>query len=318
MRVALTGATGFIGRHVAAHLVARGDEVRAIVRPTSLREAPPGIHVFRAQLDPRSLVEALTGVDAVVHLAGVVSTTRDDVYRAVNVGGTRAVAEATAAAGARLIHISSLAAAGPAPPTKPRLEDDPPDPVNAYGRSKLDGERIVRSLGGLRWTILRPGVVYGPGDRAMLPLFRLAARGVLPMVGRRDAAYTLLHVDDLVRTVEAALNRSADSEVMFVGHPRPVSTVEILEQVRSAVGGGAVIVPVPRLLTWTLAALGDIAGRLSGRPMPLNRRRYVELYASGFACRVDRLRERLGVVAQIDLPEGFADAALWYRTSGRI
>ena len=115
------------------------------------------------------------GADAVVHLAGVVSALREQDYIAANVDGTRAVAEAARAAGVPLIHISSLAAAGPAPPRAPRSEDDPPAPINAYGRSKLDGERAVAAVDGLRWTMLRPGVVYGPGDRALLPLFKLRA-----------------------------------------------------------------------------------------------------------------------------------------------
>ena len=103
---------------------------------------------------------------------------------------------------------------------------------------------------------------------------------------------------------------------MFVGHPRPVSTREILDHVRAAVGGRAVLLPIPRLLTRTVAAFGDIAGSLTGRPALLDRRRYAELYAVGFACRVDRLRERLGVVAQIDLTDGFADTVRWYRQIG--
>src|SRR5439155_1254769 len=81
---------------------------------------------------------------------------------------------------------SSLAAAGPAPIASPRTEDDPAAPINAYGRTKLEGERAVRGMDGLSWVILRPGTVYGPGDRAVLPLFQSAKRGVLPLVGRRD------------------------------------------------------------------------------------------------------------------------------------
>src|SRR4029453_9712877 len=98
------------------------------------------------------------------------------------------------AAGARLVHVSSLAAAGPAPASGPRAELDPPRPITAYGRSKLEGEHAVAGVAGLRWTILRPGVVYGPGDRAMRPLFRYAERGVLPLVGNDRAAYTFVFI----------------------------------------------------------------------------------------------------------------------------
>ena len=300
MRIAVTGSRGFIGRHVCDCLSARGDDVVAVRRPFT----------------PAALAEALRGADAVVHLAGVVSTMREREFFEANVDGTRAVAAAARAAGAQLVHISSLAAAGPASPAAPRSEDDPPAPINAYGRSKLEGERAVAALDGLRWTMLRPGVVYGPRDRALLPLFTFAARGVMPLVGRADAAYTFIHVADLVRTITAAVDRPAGGDTMFVGHPRPVTTREILEGVRAAAGARAAIIRIPMAITRLAALAGDIGGLLRGRPSVINSRRYLELASEGFVCRVDRLRDHLGIVAQIGLPEGLADACAWYRREG--
>ena len=316
--VAVTGATGFIGRHVTADLLARGFAVRAVVRPESAQDVPAGATIVRAALEVASLRGAFADVDTVVHLAGVVSALDSSAYRAVNVEGTRAVARAANSAGARVVHISSLAAAGAAPVASPRSEEDPPDPRTPYGRSKLEGEQILQAQPALRWIILRPGVVYGPGDRAMLPLFKLASHGWLPLVGRTDAAYTFVHVNDVVRTIGAAVEASIDREILFVGHPRPVTGREILEATRRAIGGPATIVPIPQLITRLAAAACDLAGRVIGRPLPLNRWRYVELSAEGFVCRVDRLRERLGIVAALDLGEGLADTARWYRRAGLI
>jgi nucleoside-diphosphate-sugar epimerase len=300
VRIAVTGATGFIGRHLVSHLESRGDAVVPVGRP----------------LEREALRQAFRGADTVVHLAGVVSTMRDEEYLEVNVDGARAVAEAARESGARLVHISSLAAAGPAPPRAPRTEEDPPAPMTAYGKSKLEGERAIAAVPGLRWTVLRPGVVYGPGDRALLPLFVLASRGVLPLIGRATAAYTFVQVSDLVHAIAAAADRDADGEVTFVGHPRPVTTRALLEGVRAAVGHRAVIVPVPSLLLRLAALLGDAGGALRGRPLPMNSRRYAELATEGFVCRVDRLRDRLGVIAKIGLDEGLAEAAAWYRREG--
>jgi dihydroflavonol-4-reductase len=312
-RVAVTGATGFIGRHLATHLVARGDAVLAIQRPGSSRAASAGATVVRAPLETTALADAFRGVDVVVHLAGVVSTSREREFFDVNADGTCAVATATRMAGARLISISSLAASGPAPPSAPRTEDDPPAPITTYGRSKLEGERVVAATPDLRWTILRPGVVYGPGDRAMLPLFRLAALGVLPLVGRPTAAYTFIHVSDLVRAIAAAIERGRDRDTMFVGHPLAVTTRDLLEAVRTAAHCRAVMVRIPLAVMRLAALAGDVGGAMRGRPLTINSRRYVELSSEGFVCRVDRIREHLGIVAQMDLREGLAQTAVWYR-----
>jgi nucleoside-diphosphate-sugar epimerase len=291
-------------------------DVMAVVRPESTHTAPVGVTVVRAPLAAAALREAFKGAGSVVHLAGAVNALTSDTYTAVNVEGTRAVAEAAHAVGARLIHVSSLAAAGPASAAAPRAEDDPPNPLTPYGRSKLASEEIVTGTAGLAWTILRPAAVYGPGDRAMLPLFRLANRGILPLVGRPGAAYTFVHVGDVVRAIDAAIDARAPGDICFVGHPRPVTAREILEAIRMAVGRPAQLIRVPDVLTLAAAAACDIAGRMSGRPLPLNRWRYRELSAKGFVCRVDRLRERLGVVAAIDLPAGMRETAEWYRREG--
>jgi nucleoside-diphosphate-sugar epimerase len=290
------------------------------VRPGSPNHAHPGATIVTAPLEAAALVEAFSGVDGVVHLAGIVAAIRPTAYTAVNVDGTRAVATAAARGSARLVHVSSLAAAGPAPASAPRREEDAPRPITPYGLSKLESERVVEQMPGLRWTILRPGVVYGPGDHGMLPLFRMAARGLLPLVGRRDAAYTFVFVDDMARAVHAALTAdraTAEGSTCFVGHAEPVAAGDVLAALRQALPRRpGIIVPVPGALVRALARAGDVAGWLSGRPALLNQWRARELFAEGFVCRVDRLRDRLGVTARVDLLEGIARTADWYKREG--
>ena len=298
-RVAVTGASGFIGRHMTAAIAARGDASVPIARP------------FHAS----TLADAFRDVDTVVHLAGLTAAVRARDLITANVDGTRVVAEAAAAVGARMIYVSSLAAAGPAPASAPRSEDDPPAPITPYGRSKLEGERVVAATPGLKWTILRPGAVYGPGTDALLPLFRAASFGILPLVGRAGAAYTFIHIDDVVRAITAAIDVDV-SGPLFVGHPLPVTTRELVEAVRAASGGTATIIRVPLGLTRIAAAGGDVAGLITGRVAAINRWRYAELAADGFVCRVDRLREWLGVVAQVELADGMTGMARWYRSEG--
>jgi len=314
--VAITGATGFIGRHVAADLIARGITVTSIVRPRSPHPAPLGTTAVTAPLEASALRQAFSGVDAVVHLAGVVAAVDTRTYIMVNTEGTRAAATAARDAGARLIHVSSLAAAGPAPVSAPHRETDPARPLTAYGVSKLESERIVNDTEGLRSIILRPGVVYGPTDRAVFPLFEAAARGVFPIVGRRDAAYTFVYVDDVVRSVVAAVDKADVAGVVFVGHPQPVTSRDLFDALQAGLGRRARGLAIPMGVTYVAAVACEAVGRLTRKPLPLNLSRYAELAAVGFVCRVDRLRDELGVTPATGLNEGIAKTAAWYRAQG--
>ena len=306
LRVAVTGASGFIGSHLVMALAARGDAPVRVLRP----------------FDAGRLADTLRGVHVVVHLAGVVSTIRRADYFVANEIATSAVAHAAREAGAGFVHISSLAAAGPAPPSAPRVEDDEAHPITAYGESKLAGERVVRSIDGLHWIILRPGVVYGPADRALLPLVRYARLGVLPVVGHARSAYTFVYIDDAVRAILASVDALGagrlSGETLFVGHRRPVGARELLEGIRAAVGSSAALVPVPRLLVRLAAMGGDLTGFLMRRPATINSRRFAELYSPGFVCLVDRLRDRLGVEAEVDLQTGLVQAVRWYEARGLL
>jgi nucleoside-diphosphate-sugar epimerase len=145
----------------------------------------------------------------------------------------------------------------------------------------------------------------------------MADRGVLPLIGRINAGYTFIHIDDMTRALEAAVNRTAaDGQIMFAGHPEPVTTRLLLERIREAVGRPAVIVPVPLGVTRAAAALCDATTQLTGRLLPLDKWRYAELAAEGFVCRVDRLRTLLGIEAAVGLEEGLARTTAWYREQG--
>jgi nucleoside-diphosphate-sugar epimerase len=304
LRVAVTGARGFIGSHLVSALAARGDTPVAIARPFT---EPTLSAEFRA-------------VDAVVHLAGVVAAVRRRDYFEANVDAAAVIARAASAAGAPMVHISSLAAAGPAPLSAPRSEDDEPAPITAYGESKLAGERVVQATPALRWLVLRPGVVYGPGDRALLPLLRYARLGVLPLVGNERSAYMFIYIDDAIRAILAAIDvvrrdPSARATV-FIGHREPVGNRMLLDAVRAVARPSARLVPVPKVMTRLAAAFGDLGGAITRRPATINSRRFVELYSPGFVCRVDRMRDWLGVEAAVGLDEGLRRAARWYREHG--
>jgi nucleoside-diphosphate-sugar epimerase len=313
----VTGATGFLGWHIAEAFRDAGWRVRAVVRPGNRRALPAGIDAAEALLtDAASHARAFAESAAVVHAAGLVRAPSRRAFDAVNVDGTAAVVDAVNTMGIPLILMSSQAAAGPGTIGQPTRERDPLQPVNAYGHSKLAAEQVVRERARGDWTILRPSAVYGPRDRAFLPAFRLAARGVFPLVSAEWLAFSLVHVDDLARAVvTAAACPGARHETLFLGHRDPVSTGTLLRALADAFGTR--YRPL-RLPPWTvrLAALaGDASWKLGLQPI-VDSARLAELTAPGFVCAVDRAADVLGFSATVPLREGIERTARWYRAQG--
>jgi nucleoside-diphosphate-sugar epimerase len=316
--VSVTGATGFLGSHVALELFARGWNVRAIVRRGNTKPMPEGVEVEETNLDRAPLAAAMLGSDVVVHAAGLTRGRGDRPFRSVNVDGTRAVVAAANDIGARIVHISSLAAIGPGTPDQPAQEEDRPQPLTSYGRSKLASEAVVRSEAHVPWTILRPSAVYGPNDRQFLPLVRLAARGIFPLLARPSTAFTLAYVGDVARAVAmAADDERCAGEALFIGHPDPQTAYAILRQLAHAVERPFKPVRLPGVLVRALALAGESTWSLGARPV-FDLARFAELRADGFVCSVDRARSLLGFTAEISLAEGLDQTVRWYRARGWI
>jgi nucleoside-diphosphate-sugar epimerase len=311
--VSITGATGFVGWHVAETCLRAGWDVHAIVRRGNRKPVPAGVAVVEADLTTESLAAACAGTGVLVHSAALIRARDEATFNAVNVGGTRAAVAAATRAGAHLILISSQAAGGEGTPDAPRREDDPPSPVNAYGRSKLAAEAVVRSAHDLAWTILRPCAVYGPRDHGFLPLFRMARRGLFLVPSSETTSFTLLSVTDLARAVLLAADAQAGTgETLFVGHPVPRTGDEVLRAIAASEGRTFRPIRVPAPVFTAAAALGDLAWTFGVKPM-VDSGRLVELRAKGFVCSVERIRRVLGFEAEIPLATGIAQTAHWYR-----
>lgn len=311
--VSVTGATGFLGWHIAEAFRDRGWDVRAIVRPGNTKCVPSFVEPRPSALHPAALGPTLAGSDVLVHAAALTRSGNEDVMRGVNVDGTRAVVDAANDAGARLIFISSQAAIGAGTPDRPSREDDPPRPLTAYGRSKLAAEQLLRANARVPWTILRPSAVYGPRDRQFLPLFRLASRGRFWLTAPPGTAFTLIAADDVARAVVmAAEDPRAIGQTFFVGHPVPQTSDAILQQLARLFERPYTPTRVPRPALRALAAAGDLAWRFGVAPL-VDSARLAELQAEGFVCASDRARDVLGFTAETALPEGLARTLAWYR-----
>ena len=194
MRIALTGATGFVGQQVLPLLLARGWQVSALVRDASRLATDHGLTVVVGDLaNSDALTRLCAGADAVLHVAGAISSVTTEGFDTVNRAGTGHVLATALKAGVRrFVHVSSLAAREPA--------------LSPYAASKAAGESLVQQAdGSLSTLILRPAAIYGEGDMATLPLLKALMSRVALLPGRRDNRFSLVHVDDFAAICVAAL-----------------------------------------------------------------------------------------------------------------
>jgi dihydroflavonol-4-reductase len=317
----VTGGTGFIGSHLVGHLLQRGCEVRCLVRDRSRLRWLQGqsVTIVEGDLSSISLIrEAASGTDAVFHLAGVTAAGSRETYRKINAEGCRAVAAASLSAPHPpdvFIYMSSLAAIGPGRFDEVVTENRVPHPVTDYGRSKLEGERILSEMGPLPLVVVRPPAVYGPRDREIFPLFKLASMGIFP-VFNPEARISLIHVEDLVRGVVAAAEKGRVGETYFLTHPKPVDARDFPHLFGHAFGRKVRTLRVPVPLLKAAAAMSETWGRITGKMPVFNRDKVNELTATWLVCAWEKAQREIAFEADLDFADGLYATARWYREQG--
>lgn len=320
MLALVTGGHGFIGSHLCERLVAQGHQVRVLARAGSDLSHLSGLEVEVVHgdlLGPLDLAEALRDVHWVFHLAGALKGFCEADLLAVNRDGTRRLAEACAAhapALRRFLLVSSLAAAGPSPGgTEPLAEAAPPRPLTWYGRSKLAGEQEVLASG-LPCAILRPPVVFGPRDRDVLSVFRLAEWGLVPIPGHRARHYSLLFAPDLAEGLLRAAEASVPSgEIIPLVHPEVVTWADLGQRIARTLGRRGRVVPIPEGALRLAGRLAEAASRLRGRPGIFSPQKVEEMLAPAWVASPEKAQRLLGWRAATPLDEALARTTRWYR-----
>ncbi len=318
MKVLLTGASGFVGSHVLDALRAHGLDTAILLRPSSgkslIASHLSAVDVRTGSIDdPQSLRQALTGITHVIHCAGATKARRNSEFYEINQIGTRnVVAAANTQKISRLIHISSLAAAGPATGEKPAREADPPRPVSEYGRSKLAGENEVRAGAAGEFVILRPPAVYGPRDAEFLRLFKAIKRHVLPKTAQQPLSFVFVH--DLAQAVLQCLGHSkVVGNTYFVAARETADANVMAKEIAWQTGTWTVPLPMPAALFWPICLAQEIMTRLTGKTSVLSLQKYAELRAPGWVCDPSRLENDTGFRCVTTLKTGIAQTYSWYR-----
>ncbi|MDB4947703.1 MAG: hypothetical protein JWM27_352 [Gemmatimonadetes bacterium] len=320
----ITGATGFVGGHLAERLAADGWNVRALARPAA---DTAHLRALGAALVPGDLADGdalrrgADGAEVVFHLAAATAAPNEAAYHRANAEGTRNVVRSLLAAGSvprRVVYLSSYAACGPTVGGRPRRLDDPPAPLTAYGRTKLAGEGELAAArdGGVETVALRAPAVYGPRGRELLPYFRLVARRLAPAPGGPPRRLHLVYAPDLA----LAAARAADTPTgtFPVAEPAVHLWTDVVAQMARALGTRPLRLPLPPGLVRAAAALTQGAGALLGRPVAFNREKADEMLAEGWVCDLAGAAAVLPPALATPLAVGMEHTVRWYRSQGWV
>ena len=325
-KIAVTGATGFLGSHLCERLIGEGYQVSILARDEDkarVFEGRVAKTIIGDIADKNAVAELVAGNDIVVHLVSNFRTASGppESYHHINVDGTAAVLEAAEKAGVeRLVHCSTIGVHGSVQVT-PANEETPFRPGDLYQETKVISENLVRSAIGktaMEIVIVRPCSIYGPGDMRMLKMFKMLSKGSFPMVGPCKENFHAVYIDDLIDGFMLALTRpEANGETFIIGGESYLSLNDYVNVVAEAVGAPPPRLRFPYWLFYGAAVVCEaICVPLRIEP-PLHRRR-VRFYKNNRAFDISKARARLGYNPKVDLKEGMERTAQWYRQNGYL
>lgn len=333
-KIAITGATGFIGSCLVRHLAAQNrHDIHALrheSKPASLTDPPLTWHSGDIT-KPETLASWVAGADYVIHAAGLLGRAGvpESRYTAINAEGTRHVLQAIAqhAPHAKAMVLSSAGVLGPIPappkgqqPTIWPDETAPLAPSNAYERSKAAGEKITAELAQkhrLHVVIARPEFVYGPGDTHVLGLFQMIQRGLFFYIGDGQNTCHPTFIDDAVDGLLRALWHGRAGQILHITGPRPLTFRELANTIADQVGGKRPWLALPTPLVQAGAIAGETLGRLTGLTPPLSRTG-VAFFSEYRGSTSAKAATQINYIPQIDLTEGIQRTVAWYRQKGHL
>ncbi len=315
--VLLTGATGFIGRHVTRELLKRGYKLRILTRHPELVNFVDKQYVEIKKvnyLDIQTLYDVAKDVDFVVHIAGVIKGRTFDVFKKGNIYSTRNLLEAVRRGNVRkFVFLSSQSAAGPSY-ERPLTEEDEAKPVSFYGLSKKIAERYVEKSG-IPYVILRPSAVFGEGDRETFLLFKMVKNGISISIGD-GPLFNIIYVGDLVEIIVRVLERNVINKKYFVNNGEVLSPKRLNEIIKKIMGKRYVFhIKVPQAAAVFFAFLAEYYSNITGRESMLTREKMRELRQYRWLASNELLKKEI-FDRFTSSEEALKRAYVWYKKEG--
>jgi len=323
MKTLVTGATGFIGRHLVKALHEKDRAIKCLVRKTSQTSFLEQLDVelvYGDLEDKDSLKKALQETEIIYHAAGEVFTLEAENYYKINVSGLKNLLEACSNGSVRkFIHFSSCSVTGPNPVRDiPVNEESPCCPITPYGKSKLDGEKIIKELTKkykVPAVIIRPPLVYGPAlskSSRVLMFLELISKGLFRIIGDGCNLLSLCYIDNLIYGVMLAeKEQRAEGETYFFADARPYTVNEIAETIAKEEGKS---LPISHMPFWAANMLSiglTIPAKLFGFTSPLTRNTVKELKNNWFL-DIKKAQSELGYQPIVEFKDGVKKTVEWF------
>jgi nucleoside-diphosphate-sugar epimerase len=321
MKVAITGANGFIGSNLTRYLMNKGHDVTALVRKTaevSLLPVKSKVVEIDYQSDS-SIQTAIDSHDIVIHCAALTRADSFEEMKQINVSLTENIVSAVnnSATVKQLIFLSSQAAAGMGERNKPKTEEDIPKPITWYGKSKLMAEEMIRSRMQKEWTIVRPVSVYGPGDKDFLHTFKLMKNHISISLGMIDKYISLIYIEELNLFINKCIsNQNAYHQTFFASDGKTYTHKMFSDAMQNAVHTFSLHFAIPDALVFYVAALGEIKNKFKPKSAIVNIQKFKELKGKYWTVSIDKARKLLDYNPKSNLTHYLHTTWIWYKEQG--
>ena len=320
----VTGANGLVGSHLVERLLFKDYQVICLVRKTSNLRWLSGLEVEYVYADINekdSLKDVVKDVDLVFHVAGLTKAKNREEYFKANCQGTKNLIEVCGEHNPRIkrfVYISSQAAVGPGKDERPLDETAPCNPITDYGKSKLEGEKIVLEFSSkLPVTVIRPPAVYGPRDPDILSFFKVANKGFKTLFGKGERYLSLCYIEDLIDGIILAAESSKGiGQIYFIADDQIYSWREAFGIIAKVLNKKTITLRIPNIFLFTMAFIAENIFRLLGKPTVVNIQKVREITQKYWVCDVFKAKKELGFSPKYKLEEGAKKTVRWYKEIG--